>query len=245
MKLLVLFAAFVFVACGPAVGPNGNLELDVENGVGVILQEEFEYILLKDERDGREYKAVQIGEQIWMAENLAYLPDVDRFSDISFSEPRYYIYGYDGIELEIARQMPNYKKYGTLYNWPAAMQRDSSSATIPSGVQGVCPKGWHLPSKDEWLKLELFAGERHDKELKARIGWSEKQTGRDTYGFAALPGGWKYATSYSGMGNNAYWWSATASSSFPYIKRISNTFSQNSITSTSKDYGCSVRCVKD
>ena len=47
--------------------------------------------------------------------------------------------------------------YGLVYNWAAVMGGYSSSKTVPSGVQGICPNGWHLPSDTEWTILEDYA----------------------------------------------------------------------------------------
>jgi uncharacterized protein (TIGR02145 family) len=98
---------------------------------------------------------------------------------------------------------PSYcKKYGKLYNLEAAMK--------------ACPKGWHLPSKDEWEILEVSVGETlvAGKYLKAKEGWNESGNGEDTYGFTALPGGYGDSDgSFSNVGYNGYWWSSREGSS--------------------------------
>ena len=48
--------------------------------------------------------------------------------------------------------------YGYLYNWAAAMHGGTSSSANPSGVQGVCPDGWHVPSYAEWMQLNDYCG---------------------------------------------------------------------------------------
>lgn len=106
-----------------------------------------------DPRDGNTYKQVQIGTQIWMAENLKYLPSVNNSSYYSNTSPYYYVYDYEGYNVNEAKSTFNYNTFGVLYNWPAAMNGHTSSHAIPSGVQGVCPSGWHLPSKGEWENL--------------------------------------------------------------------------------------------
>ena len=69
-----------------------------------------------------------------------------------------------------------------------------SSATNPSGVQGACPDGWHLPSDAEWTELVDFVGSdghsgTEGTALKSTTGWDSGITGTDDYGFNALPGG--------------------------------------------------------
>ncbi len=116
---------------------------------------------MTDNRDDRTYKTVQIGDQVWMAENLAYLPDITYEDDWgSYSEPQYAVYGYapgSGTEtVEGAKATENYQEYGVLYNWHAVMQGEESSEENPSNVQGICPPGWHLPSDAEWEELEIY-----------------------------------------------------------------------------------------
>ena len=102
--------------------------------------------------DGNWYDAVRIGNQIWMAENLR----TTRYAN-GIEIPL----GDDGSKTLPQRYYPNnnitnVRKYGYLYNWPAVMHVASSSNANPSGVQGICPDGWHVPSKAEWDKLTYY-----------------------------------------------------------------------------------------
>ena len=67
---------------------------------------------------------------------------------------------YDGEDVAAAKATEEYKKYGVLYNWYGAMDQENaqggSADAVPSGVQGICPAGWHLPSKAEWQVLEDY-----------------------------------------------------------------------------------------
>lgn len=116
-----------------------------------------------DARDGHVYKFVTIGTQSWMAENLAYLPQINvpaTSVPVANKDPQYFVLNYEGTDLAAAKQTKEYKKYGVLYNWYAAMGEanaaGASADAVPSGVQGACPAGWHLPSKAEWKILENF-----------------------------------------------------------------------------------------
>ncbi|MBW6533657.1 MAG: hypothetical protein K0B11_01480 [Mariniphaga sp.] len=138
-----------------------------------------------DERDGREYKWVKIGDQIWMAENLAYVPYVCAPD----SQCGIWIYGYNGE----GSYGTNYHTYGALYDWETAME--------------VCPEGWHLPSDEEWMELERFLGipedELYDENVDRGEGvnaagklvagsqlWDEKiNYSTNETGFSAKPGG--------------------------------------------------------
>ncbi len=129
-----------------------------------------------DSRDQNIYKTVKIGEQLWMAENLRYLPQVfatDQYG-LSASEPRYYVSGYyRGSSVEEAKEKESYNKYGVIYNWPAAMGGAEQSNSNPSGVQGACPQGWHLPSLSEWEELLRYLndnGYNYDGSIGGELG---------------------------------------------------------------------------
>ncbi|MDD3687493.1 MAG: FISUMP domain-containing protein, partial [Bacteroidales bacterium] len=90
--------------------------------------------------DGYSYSTVTIGDQIWMAENLRYLPSVNYHQIGSSTENYYYVYNYDGSSVASAKNTEEYQLYGALYNRPAALIS--------------CPTGWHLPSHFDWVELE-------------------------------------------------------------------------------------------
>jgi hypothetical protein len=95
--------------------------------------------------DGKNYPIVQIGDQTWMAENLAWLPAVSPFFYGSQTSDYYYVYDYLGASVTEAKSTSNFQKYGVIYNWTAAMNGAAGSILNPSEVQGACPSGWHLP----------------------------------------------------------------------------------------------------
>lgn len=117
---------------------------------------------MTDPRDGKVYKTVVLGEQEWMAENLAWLPEVYPSASAVDSDGQklYFVLNYQGIDVEEARKTEEYAAYGVLYNWYAANDKASKkgadAAAIPSGVRGACPEGWHLPSKAEWQAMEAW-----------------------------------------------------------------------------------------
>ncbi len=103
------------------------------------------------------YQTVQIGDQIWMAENLKTTRYADG-SDIPLVEGSV---EWDALTATgkaycwYDNSTTNRDIYGGLYTWSAAMNGAASSEANPSGVQGVCPDGWHLPSDAEWKELEI------------------------------------------------------------------------------------------
>jgi len=152
-----------------------------------------------DNRDNKSYKSVRIGEQTWMAQNLDY-----RIPGAGADTGRCY-----------GNSSANCAQYGRLYNWSTAMDSSLSSSTVPSGVRGVCPVGWHLPSNKEWDTLTVAVGglPYAGTKLKSSVGWSSYSgvpAGTDAYGFSALPGGYGDSDgSFNDVGGSGHWWSAT------------------------------------
>jgi len=207
-----------------------------------------------DSRDGNEYNWVQIGDQVWMAENLAYLPSVNMVADGSeyAAGSYYYVYGYDGTNVADAKATDNYATYGVLYNWTAAMEGEASSTTNPSGIQGVCPAGWHLPSDAEWTVLTDYLGGESVAGGKLKetgtTHWASPNTGAtNETGFTALPGGVRsYDGIFSGIGDTGYWWSATEGSADDAWYRVVNYYHSGvSRYDYYKELGFSVRCLRD
>jgi uncharacterized protein (TIGR02145 family) len=195
--------------------------------------------------DNRNYKTVKIGDQVWMAENLAYLPSVSPGQTISATEPHYYVYDYDGTDLEAARQNPHYQTYGVLYNWTAALT--------------ACPEGWHLPSNDEWNELELtlgmtpamidryfWRGTDQGTRLKNSSGWNNNGNGTNEVGFSALPGGSLWNDQFRDVGSGAYIWSSSeANNTIAWERGLAHGMSGVWRNGGGKVNGFSVRCVKD
>jgi len=197
------------------------------------------YNTLTDSRDGNIYKTLVIGNQVWMAENLAYLPEVSPSSSESNIEPYYYVYGYQSTNVSAAKATTNYNTYGVLYNWPAALT--------------ACPEGWHLPNVSDCIQIlnylggEDVAGGKLKESGTEHWGPSNTEATNES-GFTALPGGLRYISRFSSVGNSGYWWTSSENSSgearFNMIVSASNIwwFLDNGYT---KDIGMSIRCVKD
>jgi uncharacterized protein (TIGR02145 family) len=218
-----------------------------------------------DTRDGIKYKMVKIGDQVWMAENLKYLPEITGVTDkVSETTPGYYVLNYHGSSVAEAKATQNYNTFGVLYNWPAAMAGASESNSIPSGVQGVCPPGWHLPSMNEWKQLVDYLGGEKVAALKLMATGSSPWDGANAgstneSGFTALPGGaFINAWGIGFITGDAAWWTSTSpypgnengNSTFyftPFISSYDATFYFNMLydLDTPKGSGFSVRCVKN
>lgn len=196
-----------------------------------------------DSRDSKDYKTVQIANQCWMKENLNY--EVANNS-----------WCYDGLP-------SNCNVYGRLYTWDAIMAGSSSSSSNPSGVQGICPSGWHLPSDAEWKELEMalgmtqveadatdYRGTDEGNKLKesGTLHWSSGNTGTNTSGFTALPSGYREPSSgsYSNIGNGYYLWTATEDDSSKAWRRYLGYNVSTVYRSTNdKPRAYAIRCLKD
>lgn len=219
-----------------------------------------------DPRDGKTYGYKIIGSQIWMCENLAYLPAVSPSDQGSITEKHYYVYDYQGTNVGEAKARDHYTTYGVLYNWPAAMNGAASSKTVPSGVPGACPPGWHLPSDAEWTVLTDFltsngygfggSGEDIGKSLASTSGWTSWQTmnsigntqqDNNASGFSALPGGRRdeFRGQFDYVGGYAYFWSSTSGESTrAWTRGLAYQFDAVYRYTYGED-GLSVRCIKN
>ena len=215
--------------------------------------------------DGNSYDAVQIGNQVWMAENLRTTKYADGTtipmgSTYSDTEPYRYAPGSNQSNEE---NMVNVPRYGYLYNWPAVMHGASSSSANPSGVQGICPTGWHVPSDAEWTELTNYMktqpaymasgnADHLAKALAATWGWNSSSntdapgndpTTNNATGFSALPAGYYY---YGGFCYDASFWSATERYYYyAYSRGLYDYDADVDRDYVDKDSGYSVRCVRD
>lgn len=111
---------------------------------------------MTDPRDGKTYRTVTLGEQTWMGENLKYFPE--QHTTLSMTEPRYYIMFDSDIKTELGKAYLDVM--GAFYNHAAALDGDKAlKAGESRQIRGVCPEGWHLPSREEWLQLGDFVFE--------------------------------------------------------------------------------------
>ena len=206
--------------------------------------------LFCDERDGKKYMYVVIGERTWMAENLNY----------NASDSKCY-----------SNSDSNCETYGRLYNWSTAMALPSncnSSNSCENQIQslhsGICPSGWHIPSTGNWGELSHYvdgttgtnagyASTTAGKYLKAASGWNPYSSieNLDTYGFSALPGGNGNSNgSFVNVGTVGYWWSTRqyGSVNYPelaYSRRMNHNANDAHWSTIGKPALLSVRCVKD
>ncbi len=217
--------------------------------------------------DGNVYQLVRIGAQVWMAENLKVthftdgtpIPEVtshEEWDALEMTGRAYCWFGNDPILGD---------SYGALYTWGAAMNGQAGNDLNPSGIQGVCPDGWHLPSDSEWKVLELFLGmspeevEKYDAFRGTDEGgklkeagleyWESPNTGANNEsGFTVLPAGQRLRDGeWYRIGSGAYLWSATESDVgwSAVTRHLDHIHAEINSHPNELDHGNSVRCVKN
>lgn len=230
IKLLLLCIVAFITACerpGPEypIDPNNPVNPESPN----IIRNAVKDV------DGNNYDAICIGNQVWMSTNLkttrysdgTAIPmgedgDVyhDHENDIYYpNEPRrYYPNGNES----------NVNDYGYLYNWQAVMNGCNSSTNNPSGIRGVCPQGWHVPSTAEWEELRI-----HLSELD------------DSNSFFLFPAGNRSGNYYSAFDKYPYFWTTTECAiNSAYYYYFSSVIDLHSLAS-SKTNANTVRCIRD
>ena len=210
---------------------------------------------LKDFRDGRVYKTTVIGDQTWMAENLNY--DYHLLTGPLDADTSSFCY---------SNKADICATDGRLYVWSAAMDSAAifsndgkgcgfgKTCSIGSRVRGVCPDGWHLPSKSEWNTLLDKIGGSSSAALKLKkiTGWNDSGNGTDDFGFSVLPTGYREVGSdddriFINRGNRTQFWTTTEDDSdhanYVFFTKVSDgvTIGANN----PKKMGFAVRCVKD
>jgi len=223
----------------------------------VYLNPEIDYGSMTDPRDGQIYKTVKIGNQVWMAENLNYADSVKTPSLM-------------GKNWCYANKAENCAVAGRLYTWAAAIDSVKfatdadnpqdcgygKTCTLPAKVQGICPDGWHLPTKTEWETLFIEAGGEStaEKNLKSQNGWNISN-GTDAFGFSAIPAGFGRTWFPEGFyffykGDYAFFWSATESTEYigniqAYSMELDYDYELENLDESYKAFAYSVRCLKD
>ena len=182
---------------------------------------------------------VKIGTQIWTTKNL----DVstfrngnpikeaktkeDWFKARNNKTAAYCYYDYDS---------KNGKVYGKLYNWYAV-----------NDLRGLAPKGWHIPSDEEWEILTNFLGGESyaGTKLKSKTGWDYNGNGNDSYGFIALPGGSCNGNCNYFLESAAWWTSSEDMNDLAWRRSVISNNTRFIRSSDVKESGLSVRCLKD
>jgi uncharacterized protein (TIGR02145 family) len=171
--------------------------------------------MLTDQRNDRVYKTTKVGAKTWMADNINFETGVS--------------WCYDG-------DSTNCNAYGRLYDWTTA--------------KTVCPSGWRLPTVKEW---GVFVKAVNDREVAEKKAMAKKRSDEDDYTanefrFPAILGGGRYRIGgeFRDIGGYSYWWAGTESANrYAYYSYVNYGYVDTVANFDGKEYGLSVRCLKD
>lgn len=210
------------------------------------------------------YETVQIGEQCWFADNLRneqfrngdIIPtDLNNSSWFSINAPAMTIYGLGSSQCDshsplISACNPDSSlaEYGRLYNWYAVVDE-----------RGLCPSGWHEPSDEEWMELELQLGINADEvwlvgtrgndqgfRLKTNSNWYGGNNGDNSLSFSAKPSGYRHGDGmYLNEGKWGGWWTSSSNGQYSWYRHVSSNFEGIHRGVAGKMDGFPVRCLQD
>ena len=148
------------------------------------------------------YPTIMIGSQCWMAENLnigKWLDGSQMQKEANNGIIEKYCYNNDFVQCDY---------WGGLYQWDELM-----SYSETSGVQGICPAGWHVPSIQDWKSLIRYLGPETlaGGKLKSTLQWQNPNVGAtNSSGFSAYPGGYfdSMAQKWDDLYRGGYYWTS-------------------------------------
>ncbi len=208
-----------------------------------------------DSRDGQRYQWVELGGRKWMVHNLAYQPNpadgyagYEYYFDAVTGSKEYFI---------MDSNLDNLAKYGYQYNWTGALNGDEvKPVNLPR--RGVCPAGWHIPTRQEWNDAYIAAnGVAGDAALANNTiyfdTWSVpgKQTEwLNASGLSVLPSGSKLGTVITRTNQGQFWLAERGNSGAYSVRYSYNTTGSvlaitGDLTVDPTTGGSSVRCVKN
>jgi uncharacterized protein (TIGR02145 family) len=190
--------------------------------------------------DGNVYTSTSIGNQIWLVENLKttrfndgtpipYVPDEKKWSELKSP-------GFCWLKNDIK----NKESRGALYNWYTV------------GTKKLCPKGWHVPTNDEWTAMTIFLGEKEsagDKLKSTEKGFWDYPMCHPSndFDFSAVPSGIRLVSGVFPLfaDGRAVWWSSTGNDNDAWNRGLS--FDSGRVFKGDENlrYGFAVRCIKD
>jgi uncharacterized protein (TIGR02145 family) len=199
--------------------------------------------------DGNTYKTIQIGTQVWMAENLRTTKYRNNTPITNITDNTQWQNNTTGAWSYYNNNATNNTPYGKLYNWYAV-----------ANTNGICPTGWHIPTDAEWNKLTKFLDPTADTTqcCSNTAGGKMKSTGTQYWlslntdatnssGFSGLPGGGRAdGGTFFAIGNDGYWWSSEDGDAVnAWVRGLYSTSGRVERFTLNKTFGLSVRCVRD
>jgi uncharacterized protein (TIGR02145 family) len=213
------------------IGSNGLVRVGKSIEITNKIISEYEERLLQET-----FPTVKIGNQEWMTKNLdvACYANGDTIPQVQNQTEWWNLK--TGAWCYYDNDRENGKIFGKLYNWYAV-----------NDPRGLAPKGWRIPSEDDWIILSNCLGGKKlaGTKMKSTSGWKSKGNGTNESGFSGLPGGYRIVP-FGGIGSSGLWWSTTEdNTSDAWAWRLIYTHCVVGSSSQRKRYGISVRCLRD
>ena len=229
---------FIASSCG------GEDENPANAGVSsAVFNESLSYGTMQD-NEGISYKTIEIGNQVWMAENLRStqfrngetITEVTTNSEwVGLTSAAYSTYD---NTTDLDEQATN----GMLYNW-----------LVVSDSREIAPAGWRVPTEQDWINLANAIGGVNSaagalKEAGVEHWASPNAGANNSTGFTAQPAGRREYTdgSFINAGFNAFWWTSTAyNPDYSWYFQMNYDGANLLQANFHKQYGFSIRLVKD
>ena len=235
IAVLSALMLFMLIGCGDDENPTGPVTTYVTD------------------IDGNKYKTIQIGDQVWMAENLKVTHYRNGYPIPKVTDPAQWRFLTDGAYCEYENDSTNVAVYGRLYNW-----------YVINNTSGLAPEGWHVPTNADWEQLEMslgmsqesadssgFRGDDEGGKLKVSdtLYWHSPNEGAtNSSGFSALPAGYRiYSDYYQSIEYTTYFWTASQDGLHAAMVRALHHYEARIFRGGNylKTNGLSIRCVKD
>ena len=232
-------------------------ELGTDTLFTLVCEESNVFISCGDDvqMDGYSYSTVLIGDQCWFAENLRTTTYADgtlipagltdgEWTSTTFGATAVYGEGNSvcnsySPDINACDEDQSFAAYGRLYNWYAV-----------DDARGLCPNGWHVPTDPEWSILKSYVASQgfagsEGTALKSTASWAGGGNGTDDFGFSALPGGARNASTggYGPAGNRGYWWSSSLNGDKVWFRDLNHASSAFFRYDSYPSVGRSVRCL--
>lgn len=208
--------------------------------------------------DGNTYNTTQIGTQCWLTEDMRVTkyPDGTPIPQITDATSWLNLLSNGTDDAYCFYENFDDGVYGVLYTWAAAMGDNATGSDLsPSGVQGLCPDGYHIPSQAEWIVLADYLNDAAVRggmlKESGTLNWLTPNTAAtNETGFTALPTGYRnYGTNapFVGRTENGHWWSSSdIGSGLSYVFKLYYNSGGTTLTGGSPQAsGRCVRCLKD
>jgi uncharacterized protein (TIGR02145 family) len=227
----LLFLALIFFSCNSTEDP--------------IINPEFGEVI---DIEGNKYTTVNIGSQIWMAENLKTAsfsngdPIQELRSDSEWGRPLNFPEVIKPGWSYYENNPSNNEIHGKIYNWYAIADN-----------RNCCPDGWRIPTRSDFETMFGFLGGENEAIRKMKMGgtvWPNSDRANNDSGFSVYPSGYRNnGGSFYDLGNMANFW---VSDSYLNVNSISVKYGLMILANTddfgwnahSKEWGLSVRCIK-